>query len=90
DGRGPRRSSSYSGVVEPFPGTSRTTLRGPGEYDADQEENSVEEKNSDSTEPTTATVGASQGLRGPTIAQCNKTVSHQSEPVLLAIMQQIT
>ncbi|MBW0476292.1 hypothetical protein O181_016007 [Austropuccinia psidii MF-1] len=42
EGRGPRRSSSLSGVVGTFPGTSRTTLKGPGE-DYAEEENSVEE-----------------------------------------------
>ncbi|MBW0577387.1 hypothetical protein O181_117102 [Austropuccinia psidii MF-1] len=31
EGRGPRRSSSFSGVVGVFPGTSRTIFRGPGE-----------------------------------------------------------
>ncbi|MBW0558480.1 hypothetical protein O181_098195, partial [Austropuccinia psidii MF-1] len=31
EGRGPRRSSSFSGVVRRFPGTSRTIFRGPGE-----------------------------------------------------------
>ncbi|MBW0485385.1 hypothetical protein O181_025100 [Austropuccinia psidii MF-1] len=28
--RGPRRSSSFSGVVGAFPGISRTTFKGPG------------------------------------------------------------
>ncbi|MBW0486061.1 hypothetical protein O181_025776 [Austropuccinia psidii MF-1] len=31
EGRGPRRSSSFSGVVGVFPGTSRTNFRGPVE-----------------------------------------------------------
>ncbi|MBW0470048.1 hypothetical protein O181_009763 [Austropuccinia psidii MF-1] len=31
EGRGPRRSSSFSGVVGGLPGTSRTIFRGPGE-----------------------------------------------------------
>ncbi|MBW0555666.1 hypothetical protein O181_095381 [Austropuccinia psidii MF-1] len=30
EGRGPRRSSSFSGVVGGFPGTSRATFKGPG------------------------------------------------------------
>ncbi|MBW0587703.1 hypothetical protein O181_127418 [Austropuccinia psidii MF-1] len=34
--------------------------------------------------------GASQGTEGPTLAQSNQPVSHQSEPSLLAIMLQIT
>ncbi|MBW0476106.1 hypothetical protein O181_015821 [Austropuccinia psidii MF-1] len=59
EGRVPRISSSFSGVVGRFPGLSRTTLKGP-----------------------------SSG--GPTPAQSNQSVSHQSEPSLLAIMQQIT
>ncbi|MBW0499279.1 hypothetical protein O181_038994 [Austropuccinia psidii MF-1] len=60
--RGPRRSSSFSGVVGGFPGLSRTNLKGPGE----------------------------DGTGGPTMAQSDQTVSHQSEPSLLAIMQQLT
>ncbi|MBW0584312.1 hypothetical protein O181_124027 [Austropuccinia psidii MF-1] len=31
EGRVPRRSNSFSGVVGSFPGMSRTTFRGPGE-----------------------------------------------------------
>ncbi|MBW0588809.1 hypothetical protein O181_128524 [Austropuccinia psidii MF-1] len=31
EGRGPRRSNSFSGVVYRFPGLSRTTFKGPGE-----------------------------------------------------------
>ncbi|MBW0496527.1 hypothetical protein O181_036242 [Austropuccinia psidii MF-1] len=68
-GRGPRRSSSFSGV---------------------EENNSVEEEESYGTEDAPAAVGASQGTGGPTIGQSNHPVSHQSEPSLLAIMQQMT
>ncbi|MBW0573893.1 hypothetical protein O181_113608, partial [Austropuccinia psidii MF-1] len=62
EGRVPRRSNSFSGVVGRFPGMSRTTFRGPGE----------------------------DGTRGPTLAQSDHPVSHQTEPSLLAIMQQMT
>ncbi|MBW0589727.1 hypothetical protein O181_129442 [Austropuccinia psidii MF-1] len=31
EGRVPRRSNSFSGVVESFPGISSTSLKGPGE-----------------------------------------------------------
>ncbi|MBW0517285.1 hypothetical protein O181_057000 [Austropuccinia psidii MF-1] len=74
EGRVPRRSSSFSGVVGRFLGLSRTTLKGPGE-DGEEEE-------SDGTEGVPAPVGASQGTGGPTLVQ--------SEPSLLAIMQQMT
>ncbi|MBW0495071.1 hypothetical protein O181_034786 [Austropuccinia psidii MF-1] len=57
EGREPRRSSSFSGVVGGFPGTSRTIFNGTG---------------------------------GPTLAQSDQPVSHQSEPYLLAIMKQMT
>ncbi|MBW0524876.1 hypothetical protein O181_064591 [Austropuccinia psidii MF-1] len=60
EGRVPRRSSSFSGVVGGFPGTSRTIFKGPGE----------------------------DGTGGPTLAQSDQPVSHQSEPSLLAIIQQ--
>ncbi|MBW0575268.1 hypothetical protein O181_114983 [Austropuccinia psidii MF-1] len=43
-GRGPRISSSFSGVVGGFPGTSRTIFKGAGEEGEEEEENSVERK----------------------------------------------
>ncbi|MBW0573727.1 hypothetical protein O181_113442 [Austropuccinia psidii MF-1] len=90
EGRGPRRSISLSGVVGGFPGLSRTGLKVQGEDDDDEEENYVEEEESDGMEGVPAPVGASQGTGGPTLAQSNQPVSHQSEPSLLAIMQQMT
>ncbi|MBW0539121.1 hypothetical protein O181_078836 [Austropuccinia psidii MF-1] len=90
EGRVPRRSSSFSGVVGGFPVLSRTTLKGPGEDGEEEEENSVEEEESDGTEGIPAPVGESQGTGGPTLAQSNHPVSHQSEPSLFAIMQQMT
>ncbi|MBW0529615.1 hypothetical protein O181_069330 [Austropuccinia psidii MF-1] len=68
EGRGPRRSSSFSG----------------------EEENSVEEEESDGTEAAPAPVGAPQCTGRPTLSQSDQPVSHQSEPSLLAIMQQMT
>ncbi|MBW0584044.1 hypothetical protein O181_123759 [Austropuccinia psidii MF-1] len=56
----------------------------------EEEENAVEEEESDCTEGVPAPVGASQGAGGPTLAQSNQPISHQSEPSLLAIMQQMT
>ncbi|MBW0528575.1 hypothetical protein O181_068290 [Austropuccinia psidii MF-1] len=50
EGRGTRRSSSFSGVVSTFPGISRTTFKGPGEDCEEEEKNFVEEEESDSTE----------------------------------------
>ncbi|MBW0534817.1 hypothetical protein O181_074532 [Austropuccinia psidii MF-1] len=90
EGRGSRRSNSFLGVVGRFPGLSRTTLKAPGENGEEEEENSVEEEESDRTEGVPAPVGASQGTGGPTLAQSNQPVSHQSEPSLLSIMQQMT
>ncbi|MBW0488626.1 hypothetical protein O181_028341 [Austropuccinia psidii MF-1] len=82
EGRGPRRSNSFSGVVGGFQGTSRTIFKGPGEDGEEEEENSVEEEESDGTEGVPAPVEAPQGTGGPTLAQ--------SEPSLLAIMHQMT
>ncbi|MBW0512654.1 hypothetical protein O181_052369 [Austropuccinia psidii MF-1] len=90
EGRVPRRSSSFSGVVGEFPGLSRTTLKGPGEDGEEEEENSVEGEDSDGTEGVPAPVGAFQGTGGPTLAHFNHPVSNQCEPSLLAIMQQMT
>ncbi|MBW0584226.1 hypothetical protein O181_123941 [Austropuccinia psidii MF-1] len=90
EGRVPRRSNSFSAVVCGFPGMSRTTFRGPGEDGEEEEENSVEEEESYGTEAAPAPVGASEGTRGPTLAQSNQPVSHQTEPSLLAIMQEMT
>ncbi|MBW0559560.1 hypothetical protein O181_099275 [Austropuccinia psidii MF-1] len=89
-GRVPRRSSSFLGVVGRFPGTSRTIFKGPGEDGEEEEENYVEEEVSDGTEGVPAPVEASQYTGGPALAQSNQPVSHQSEPSLLAIMQKMT
>ncbi|MBW0489511.1 hypothetical protein O181_029226 [Austropuccinia psidii MF-1] len=82
EGRGPRRSSSFSGVVGGFPGLSRTNFKGPGEDGEEEEENSVEEEESDGTVGDTAPVGAPQGTGGPTLGRY--------EQSLLAILQQMT
>ncbi|MBW0475568.1 hypothetical protein O181_015283 [Austropuccinia psidii MF-1] len=58
----------------------RSTLKGLGEDDADEEGSEV-------TEAAPASVDVSQGTGGPTLAQSNKPSSHQSEPSLLAICQ---
>ncbi|MBW0580786.1 hypothetical protein O181_120501 [Austropuccinia psidii MF-1] len=65
-------------------------IKGPGEDGEDEEENSVEEEESDGTEGVPAPVWASKGTEGPTLAHSNQPVSHQYEPSLLAIMQQMT
>ncbi|MBW0505134.1 hypothetical protein O181_044849 [Austropuccinia psidii MF-1] len=85
EGRVPRRSNSFSGVVGSSPGMSRTKFRGPGEDGEEEEENYVEEE-----ESSPAPVGASEGTRGPTLAQSDQPVSHQTEQSLLAIMQKMT
>ncbi|MBW0547456.1 hypothetical protein O181_087171 [Austropuccinia psidii MF-1] len=90
EGRGPRRSLSLSGVVGGLPGLSRTSFKLPGEDDEEEGENSVAEEESDGTEDSPAPVGASEVTRRPTLAQYDQPVSHQSEPSLLAIMQQMT
>ncbi|MBW0562724.1 hypothetical protein O181_102439 [Austropuccinia psidii MF-1] len=86
EGRGARISKLFSGVVGGFPGPSRTTFKSPGEYYEEEEENSVGEEESDGTEGVPAPVGESQATGGPTLAQSDLPVSHQSEPYLLAIM----
>ncbi|MBW0509863.1 hypothetical protein O181_049578 [Austropuccinia psidii MF-1] len=90
EGRGPRRSISLSGVVGGFPNLSRTGLKVQGEDHDDEEENSGEEEESDGTEGVPAPVGAPQGTGGPTLAQSDTPVSHQSEQSFLVIMQQMT
>ncbi|MBW0512409.1 hypothetical protein O181_052124 [Austropuccinia psidii MF-1] len=50
EGRGPRRSSSFSGLFGGFSGLSKTTFKGSGEDCEEEEENSVEEEESDGTE----------------------------------------
>ncbi|MBW0479624.1 hypothetical protein O181_019339 [Austropuccinia psidii MF-1] len=83
-------SSSFSGVVGGFPGTSRTIFKGPGEDGEEEEENSMDEEESDSTEGAPAHVGVPQSTGGPTLAQPYDPVSNKSEPSLLGIMQQMT
>ncbi|MBW0480173.1 hypothetical protein O181_019888 [Austropuccinia psidii MF-1] len=88
--RGPRRSSSFSGVVGVFPAISTTSLKVPGEDDEEEGENSVEEEDSDGTEAAPAPVGAPQSTGRPTLSQSDLPVFHQYEPPLLDIMQQMT
>ncbi|MBW0579903.1 hypothetical protein O181_119618 [Austropuccinia psidii MF-1] len=64
EGREPRRSSSFSGVVGTFPGVSRTTLKAAGEDYAEDKKNSVEKEESDSTEATPTPVGHLKLLEG--------------------------
>ncbi|MBW0471817.1 hypothetical protein O181_011532 [Austropuccinia psidii MF-1] len=64
EGRGPRRSNSFLGVVGQFLGLSRTTFKGPCE-DGEEEE----EENSDGTEGVPAPMGASKSIEGSTLAQ---------------------
>ncbi|MBW0521196.1 hypothetical protein O181_060911 [Austropuccinia psidii MF-1] len=71
-------------------GLSRTSLKVQGEADDEEVENSVEEEESAGTEGVPAPVGASQSTRGPTLAQSDQPVSHQSEPSLLVILQHVT
>ncbi|MBW0511780.1 hypothetical protein O181_051495 [Austropuccinia psidii MF-1] len=88
--RVPRKSNLFSGVAGQFPGTSRTSFRGPGEDGEEEEENSVEEEESDGTEGVPALVGESQSTGGPTLTLSDQPVSQQSEPSLLAILKQMT
>ncbi|MBW0489560.1 hypothetical protein O181_029275 [Austropuccinia psidii MF-1] len=90
EGRWPRRSLFFSGVVGSFSGILGTALKGPGEDDVGEEENYVEEEQSDSTEADPTPVGVSQGTSAPSLAQSNQPVPHQYEPSLLAIMPQMT
>ncbi|MBW0570428.1 hypothetical protein O181_110143 [Austropuccinia psidii MF-1] len=88
----PRAPLDRTPAVPPLKAQSRREQDhpGPGEDGEAEEENSVEEEESDGTEAAPALVGASEGTRGPTLAQSDQPVSHQTEPSLLAIMQQMT
>ncbi|MBW0560169.1 hypothetical protein O181_099884 [Austropuccinia psidii MF-1] len=61
EGRGPRGSSSFSGVVGHFSEFSRTTFKVPGEDGEEEEENSVEVEESFGTQCVPAPVGEPQG-----------------------------
>ncbi|MBW0475187.1 hypothetical protein O181_014902 [Austropuccinia psidii MF-1] len=63
----------------------KTTFKGPGEDGEEEEEISVEEGESEGTEGVPSPVVESQSTGGPTLTQSN-----QTEPSLLAIMQQMT
>ncbi|MBW0552436.1 hypothetical protein O181_092151 [Austropuccinia psidii MF-1] len=76
EGRGPRSSSSFSGVVNGFPGTSRTIFNSPVEEFGEEEENSVDKEESNGTEGVTAPVGASQGTGGRTLSQSDQYISY--------------
>ncbi|MBW0511475.1 hypothetical protein O181_051190 [Austropuccinia psidii MF-1] len=88
-----RREKNHPGRKEEFPedkflfrsswwflGMSRTTFRGPGEDGEEEEESSVEEEESDGTEAAPAPVGASEGSRGPTLAQSDQPTPSMKAP----------
>ncbi|MBW0582783.1 hypothetical protein O181_122498 [Austropuccinia psidii MF-1] len=81
-----RSQAQTQAVLTPTP---RAPLDGPGQDGEEEEENSVEEEESDGTEVAPAPVRASEGTRGPTLAQSDQPVSHQTEPSSLAIMQEM-
>ncbi|MBW0501746.1 hypothetical protein O181_041461 [Austropuccinia psidii MF-1] len=78
EGRGLRRSCSFSVVVDPVPGISKTSSRLCYEYGG--------ENDSDGTEAVPAPVAESESAGGPTLANSNNTVSHKSYTPLLKIM----
>ncbi|MBW0562967.1 hypothetical protein O181_102682, partial [Austropuccinia psidii MF-1] len=59
---------------------SRTTFKGPGKNDEEEEENSVDKEESDGTACVPSPMGESQGTGGPTLAQSTQPLPHQSEP----------
>ncbi|MBW0462005.1 hypothetical protein O181_001720 [Austropuccinia psidii MF-1] len=69
EGRGPTMSNSFSGVVDTFPGISRTTPKGLGEDDAEEEEGS------DGTDTVPAPMREAQATGGPTISQDKQHIS---------------
>ncbi|MBW0538795.1 hypothetical protein O181_078510 [Austropuccinia psidii MF-1] len=81
----PERQKRSQAVLTPTP---RASLNGtpacPGEDGEEEDNNSVEEETSDGTEGAPAPVRGSQGTGGPALAEYK-----QSEPSLLAIMQQM-
>ncbi|MBW0509125.1 hypothetical protein O181_048840 [Austropuccinia psidii MF-1] len=86
EGRGPIRSSYFSGSVSTFPGMSKTALKGLGEdYEEEEEEENFVEEESDATQIFPAPVRRSESTEGPNIAKSN-----QYEPYLLSIMQKMT
>ncbi|MBW0560278.1 hypothetical protein O181_099993, partial [Austropuccinia psidii MF-1] len=86
----PRVPLDGTQAVPPLRAQLDRGLKVQGEDDDEEEENSVKEEECDGTEGVPAPVGASQSTGGPTLAQSDQPVSHQSEPSLLAIMQQMT
>ncbi|MBW0559352.1 hypothetical protein O181_099067 [Austropuccinia psidii MF-1] len=90
EGRGTRRSNSFSGVVGELKFTPRTTLKGLVEDGEEEEENCVEEEEPDGTEVVPAPVGESEGTGEPILARSNQPFSPQYEPSLLAIIKKMT
>ncbi|MBW0504985.1 hypothetical protein O181_044700, partial [Austropuccinia psidii MF-1] len=68
----------------------KTIFKVPGEDGEEEEDNYVEGEGSYGTEGDPAPVGVPQGTGGLTLGYSDQPFSHQSEPSLLAIMQQMT
>ncbi|MBW0521530.1 hypothetical protein O181_061245 [Austropuccinia psidii MF-1] len=90
EGRVPRISSSFSGIVATFPGIPKISLKGLGEYYEEEEESSWQEEESDGIKFFPSPVWESQGTGCSSLSQSNQPTSHQSERSLLAIMQKMT
>ncbi|MBW0477765.1 hypothetical protein O181_017480 [Austropuccinia psidii MF-1] len=87
EGRGPRRSNPFSGVVGGFPVLSKVLVKMVKRRRRILWMVRTKKKK---TEGAPAPVGASQSTQGSTLAQSDHPVSHQSEQSLLDIMQQMT
>ncbi|MBW0546849.1 hypothetical protein O181_086564 [Austropuccinia psidii MF-1] len=84
-----RSQARTQAVLTPTPRAALHSTPVPGEDDEEEEENSVKEEESEGTEVAPAPVGASQVIGRPTPAQSDWPVSHQCEPSLSTIMQQM-
>ncbi|MBW0475564.1 hypothetical protein O181_015279 [Austropuccinia psidii MF-1] len=76
EGRVPRRSRVFSGVVGDFHGMSKNSFKGLGE-------DSEEEEESEGTKGVPSPVGVSESTGGKTLAQSNKPACHHPGPSVL-------
>ncbi|MBW0489187.1 hypothetical protein O181_028902 [Austropuccinia psidii MF-1] len=85
-----RRSRSFSGLLDGYPGMSEGTRARLGEAEDEEGEQSVEEEESEETEVVTALAGVPEDSEAESLAHSNQPIVSQAEPNFLKMIEQMT
>ncbi|MBW0474698.1 hypothetical protein O181_014413 [Austropuccinia psidii MF-1] len=85
-----RRSKSFCGLLDGYPGISQGTRSRVGEAEDEEGEESVEEEGSEETEVAAGLAGAPESSEALNLALSNQCLVSQAEPNFLKIMEKMT